>query len=85
MVRLTALQMRSSAYRALPIVSLRLAGNGCAGAAVRAGIAQASAPVVVLHSSDHEYEPASLRALVEPIEMGNEDAVYWSRFLGAVG
>lgn len=71
--------------RDLPIVSLRLAGNRGKGVAVRAGIAQATAPVVVLHDADLEYDPASLLALVEPIERGLADAVYGSRFLGAVG
>jgi len=71
--------------RDLPIVSLRLAGNRGKGAAVRAGIARATAPVVVLHDADLEYDPASLLALVEPIERGLADAVYGSRFLGAGG
>jgi len=71
--------------RYLPIVSLRLAGNRGKGAAVRAGIARASAPVVVLHDADLEYDPESLLALVEPIERGLADAVYGSRFLGAAG
>jgi glycosyltransferase involved in cell wall biosynthesis len=71
--------------RDLPIVSLRLAENRGKGAAVRAGIARAAAPVVVLHDADLEYDPASLLALVEPIERGLADAVYGSRFLGAVG
>jgi glycosyltransferase involved in cell wall biosynthesis len=71
--------------RCLPIVSLRLAGNRGKGAAVRAGIARASAPVVVLHDADLEYHPASLLALVEPIERGLADAVYGSRFLGPAG
>ena len=71
--------------RDLPIVSLRLAENRGKGAAVRAGIARAAAPVVVLHDADLEYDPASLLALVEPIERGLADAVYGSRFLGTVG
>ena len=70
--------------RDLPIVSLRLAGNRGKGAAVRAGIARATAPVVVLHDADLEYDPASLLGLVEPIERGLADAVYGSRFLGTV-
>jgi glycosyltransferase involved in cell wall biosynthesis len=71
--------------RDLPIVSLRLAVNRGKGAAVRAGIARASAPVVVLHDADLEYDTASLLALVEPIERGLADAAYGSRFLGAAG
>jgi glycosyltransferase involved in cell wall biosynthesis len=71
--------------RDLPIASLRLAGNRGKGAAVRAGIARATAPVVVLHDADLEYDPASLFVVVEPIERGRPDAVYGSRFLETVG
>lgn len=71
--------------RDLPIVSLRLAGNRGKGAAVREGIARASAPVVVLHDADLEYDAASLLSLVEPIEQGLADTVYGSRILGTVG
>lgn len=71
--------------RCLPIVSLRLAGNRGKGAAVRAGIARATAPLVVLHDADLEYDPASLLSLVELIDRDLADAVYGSRFLGAAG
>lgn len=67
--------------RCLPIVSLRLAGNRGKGAAVRAGIARATAPVVVLHDADLEYDPASLLlALVKPIERDLTDPVCGRRF-----
>ena len=71
--------------RDLPTASLRLAANRGKGAAVRAGIARATAPVVVLHDVDLKYDPAPLLALVEPIERGLADAAYGGRFLGAAG
>lgn len=67
----------------LPIVMHRFPGNRGKGAALRAGIARASAPVVVFQDADLEYAPAALEVLVEPIERGEADAVYGSRFLGS--
>ena len=65
----------------LPIVVHRFPGNRGKGAALRAGIARASAPIVVFQDADLEYAPAAIEALVEPIERGEADAVYGSRFL----
>jgi len=67
----------------LPIVVHRFPGNRGKGAALRAGIARASAPIVVFQDADLEYAPAALEVLVEPIERGEADAVYGSRFLGS--
>jgi glycosyltransferase involved in cell wall biosynthesis len=67
----------------LPIVAHRFPGNRGKGAALRAGIARASAPIVVFQDADLEYAPAALEALVAPIERGEADAVYGSRFLGS--
>ena len=67
----------------LPIVVHRFPGNRGKGAALRAGIARASAPIVVFQDADLEYAPAALEALVEPIERCEADAVYGSRFLGS--
>ena len=67
----------------LPIVVHRFPGNRGKGAALRAGITRASAPIVVFQDADLEYAPAALEALVAPIERGEADAVYGSRFLGS--
>lgn len=72
----------AEAARERGIVSIRFDRNRGKGAAVRAGIARATAPVVVLQDGDLEYDPAHLPRLVEPIERGEADAVYGSRFLG---
>ena len=65
----------------LPIVVHRFPGNRGKGAALRAGITRASAPIVVFQDADLEYAPAAIEALVQPIERGEADAVYGSRFL----
>jgi glycosyltransferase involved in cell wall biosynthesis len=51
------------------------------GAAVRTGIAEAKAPIVVIQDADLEYDPAEYPVLVGPILAGEADAVFGSRFL----
>ncbi|MFN2608718.1 MAG: glycosyltransferase family 2 protein [Acidimicrobiales bacterium] len=56
------------------------------GAAVRRGIewvaASATAPFVLIHDADLEYDPADLAALVQPLLDDRADVVYGSRFVG---
>ena len=51
------------------------------GAALHLGFAQARGDVFVVQDADLEYDPAELPALVEPIEKGEADVVFGSRFL----
>jgi len=52
------------------------------GAALRTAIGQARNDVVLIQDADLEYDPSEYNRLVEPIENGQADAVYGSRFLG---
>jgi len=52
------------------------------GAAVRTGISAATCDVVLIQDADLEYDPRDYPALLKPIEDGNADVVYGSRFLG---
>jgi glycosyltransferase involved in cell wall biosynthesis len=51
------------------------------GAALRTAFEQARGEVVVIQDADLEYNPNDLPRLLEPIERGEADVVYGSRFL----
>jgi glycosyltransferase involved in cell wall biosynthesis len=53
------------------------------GAALRRGIQEAVGDCVIIQDADLEYDPADYRRLLEPLESGQADVVYGSRFLGA--
>jgi glycosyltransferase involved in cell wall biosynthesis len=52
------------------------------GAAVRTGIARAQGDVVVIQDADLEYNPRDIPPLLAPIERGEADVVFGSRFIG---
>jgi glycosyltransferase involved in cell wall biosynthesis len=51
------------------------------GAALRTAFEQAGGEVIVIQDADLEYNPNDLPRLLEPIERGEADVVYGSRFL----
>jgi glycosyltransferase involved in cell wall biosynthesis len=62
---------------------LRHGENRGKGAAVRAGISKATAPVVIIQDADLEYDPAEYPVMIGPILRGKADAVFGSRFIGS--
>jgi glycosyltransferase involved in cell wall biosynthesis len=50
------------------------------GAALRTGIAQATAPLVLVQDADCEYDPNEYARLLEPLLGGRAEVVYGSRF-----
>ena len=52
------------------------------GAALKRGIGESSGDVVVVQDADLEYDPQDYKKLLYPIERGQADVVYGSRFVG---
>lgn len=53
------------------------------GAALRRGIQEATGDYLIIQDADLEYDPNDYRSLLGPLESGQADVVYGSRFLGA--
>jgi glycosyltransferase involved in cell wall biosynthesis len=65
---------------AADIVVHRLERNRGKGAAIRAGIELATGDVILIQDGDLEYDPNDYARLLEPIQRGEADIVYGSRF-----
>ncbi len=75
------LELKNSAGPALQLIFQD--SNQGKGAALRAGIREASGDVIVVQDADLEYHPNEYPKLLKPILDGRADVVYGSRFLGS--
>lgn len=64
------------------IKALRHETNQGKGAALATGLRHFTGDVVLIQDADLEYDPADYEALLKPIQDGNADVVFGSRFLG---
>lgn len=71
------------AARASNVKLCRHEKNRGKGAALATGIAQATAPYVIIQDADLEYDPGEYYLVLKPILAGKADVVYGSRFAGA--
>jgi glycosyltransferase involved in cell wall biosynthesis len=64
------------------VLLLRHTANRGKGAAVRTGLGHVEADAAVIQDADLEYDPGQYGALLAPIEAGEADVVFGSRYLG---
>jgi glycosyltransferase involved in cell wall biosynthesis len=77
--------LQSLAQNEPRITLIRHEVNQGKGAALRTGIAHATAENVIIQDADLEYDPNEYHLLLAPILAGRADVVFGSRFLGGVG
>lgn len=70
-------------YQAKNVKVIRHQQNSGKGAAVHTGIKNATQEAILIQDADLEYDPEDYEKLITPIENGQADVVYGSRFVGS--
>ena len=66
-----------------PVRTYQHSFNQGKGAALRTGIAHATAPIIIIQDADFEYDPTEYPILLKPILEDRADVVFGSRFIGS--
>ena len=64
------------------IKKITLFKNQGKGAAIRAGLKQASGDYILIQDADLEYDPTDIQSLLDPVLNKKAEVIYGSRFLG---
>jgi glycosyltransferase involved in cell wall biosynthesis len=75
-------KLRSAADADARIVLVRQPHNQGKGAALRAGFAKITSPIVIVQDADLEYDPTEYHRLILPILASKADVVFGSRLAG---
>ena len=67
----------------LPILAVYHPVNRGKGAAIRTALAQARGEIVIIQDADLEYDPEEYPRLIAPIQRGETNVVYGSRYLAS--
>jgi glycosyltransferase involved in cell wall biosynthesis len=76
-------QLQPLAGREPRLKLLRHEKNQGKGAALRTGLRQLTAPMVIIQDADLEYNPGEYHVVLAPMLSGKADVVYGSRFIGS--
>ncbi|WP_367388894.1 glycosyltransferase family 2 protein [Lewinella sp. LCG006] len=77
-----AIERYRSSNPDFPITYFEHAFNQGKGAALHTGIREATGEYLIIQDADLEYDPEEYNVLLKPIQNGQADVVYGSRFIG---
>lgn len=74
-------KIKKSKYKGVKLVVIHKR-NGGKGSAIQRGLKEMTGEVAIIQDADLEYDPTEYSILMKPIQDGDADVVYGSRFMG---